>query len=126
MNLKVRKLEDWMLFEFEEPEEYIKINEIKEIKPIFNRNGYYMLDGFVWFEHNNKAYKIINGKSMYVYTLKHECPRLLRDCEVKLVEDLIKHKLPIDSNLKERYHIHCRYMQILRLVRNIEYKKNNC
>jgi hypothetical protein len=120
MNLKVLTLENWMLFSFEEPEEYIHSNTIKEIKPIINRDGYYMLDGFVWFEHNNKAYEIINGKSGFNYTIKHKCPQLLRDCEVKLVKDLIKNRLPIDSKLKERYNIHCQYMEVLRLLRDID------
>jgi hypothetical protein len=124
MNLKVLKLRPWMFFKNRLPERYIPSNTIKEIKPIFNRNGYYRLNNLVWFENNNTAYEIINGKSSFNSHLKQECPRLLRDCEVKLVKDLIKNRLPIDSKLCTQYTIHCYFISRIETTRSMKILRN--
>lgn len=102
-NLKVLDLEGWMM-----RYDLFDMGEYKSIKPIYNRNGYYLYGKACWFEIDGKAYEAHKEDFVYSLELKNHIP--FRGCTVDALITLIKegminnidsHKFYIDRMYKE-------------------------
>ena len=58
----------------------------KEIEPIFNREGYYLMNGYCWFEVRGKAYEY--DVESFIFRLKLLMHRPIRDIEYSMLSRL--------------------------------------
>lgn len=57
--------------------------EYLEVKPVFNRNGLYMEEGYCWLELNGKAYAGVVDASYFNYKTKVTDENILRTTELE-------------------------------------------
>ncbi len=81
--IKVLKLSPWMQFAYKR-----MLNTLKETTPIFNRNGFYLLEDKCWFEVDSRAFEY--EKSSFQYDLRKLSHKRLRDVEYQHMKELIK------------------------------------
>lgn len=96
--VKVLPLETWMVFH---AKGLLDAGPIPNpTTPVFNRDGYYLMGGKVWFEIKGSAYEIEDGESSFKYSLRLLNHRYLRDVEVSAIELLRKAGLASDRQIE--------------------------
>lgn len=88
---------------------FVEEEKLTEINPIINRNGYYLMEDFCWFEFNGKAYEY--EVESFKYKLKLLNAKVFREVELKAIELLINANIA-DSQLRDKYYTHRDNMQI--------------
>jgi len=120
--LKVLSLEPWMIWRedsFYDKEDMLEC-VLREISPIFNRDGYYYHEGFSWFEYSGEAYQV--SSKYFIETLDLLDVPCLRIEEIKAIETLLKNKT-FRTNPKlflNNYGVYQQYLYSQRVRRNSE------
>ena len=83
MKLKILPLENWMY----DIDSISELN-LKEISPIFKRNGFYLKRNVCWFEINGKAF--IYNRDDFIHSLNIFNHKHLRDCDFINLSSLSK------------------------------------
>ena len=108
--VKVLPIEAWMIFHARG-----LLDEgpmVNPTTPVFNRNGYYLMGGKVWFEIGEYAYEVGDGAPSFKYSLELLSHRYLRDVEVSAIELLRKAGLASEKQLSM-----CRTQEQLKSLR---------
>ena len=129
MTLKVLLVEPWMELRVNFPELFGN-DDLPEIKPILNRDGYFYqtVGKRCWFEYKGKAFDL-KKNTQFLFELELLNHKSLSTDEINALKVLTKHKLIskeqhhllyIDSLLKE---IRFSGLEMKKFVRNFKQKK---